>query len=161
MPPAATLQQIMLAQVDPAADVIWGSVATIISREGTEDRRPRTPEEWTAVRRGAVALIDATDQLLIEGLRVSASRFASEGPGALDSDQIGQRIAANRPVFDRFTRELGDAGFNALAAIDAQDPAALAQAGGELEQRCEACHVTFWYPNQVIPALPADLVPPP
>jgi cytochrome c556 len=70
-----------------------------------------------------------------------------------------RRIVANRPVFDRFALRLGDAAFDALAAIDAQDPAALARAGGKLEERCESCHVTFWYPSQVIPALPADMVP--
>jgi hypothetical protein len=46
-----------------------------------------------------------------------------------------------------------------LAAIDAKDPAALVKAGGTLDEICESCHLTFWYPNQVIPPLPAVIAP--
>ena len=41
-----------------------------------------------------------------------------------------------------------------LSAIDAKDPTALVAAGGNLDEVCESCHMTFWYPNQVIPAFP-------
>ena len=32
----------MDSMVDPVADVIWNSVATIITKEGVEERAPRT-----------------------------------------------------------------------------------------------------------------------
>jgi hypothetical protein len=51
---------------------------------------------------------------------------------------------------------LRDAGMAALRATDAKDPQALMMAGGGMEAVCEACHVTFWYPNQVIPTFPAE-----
>ena len=40
-----------------------------------------------------------------------------------------------------------------LAAIDAEDPQALVTAGGNLNEVCESCHMTFWYPNRVISPL--------
>jgi cytochrome c556 len=36
----------------------------------------------------------------------------------------------------------------ALAAIDAKDADALMNAGGVIDKACEACHMTYWYPNQ-------------
>jgi hypothetical protein len=29
------------------------------------------------------------------------------------------------------------------------------KAGGVIDEICEGCHLTFWYPNQVIPSLPS------
>ena len=46
------------------------------------------------------------------------------------------------------TNLLSMAGLQALAAIDARNPQALLEAGGAIDAACEACHVTYWYPNQ-------------
>src|SRR5499427_7925639 len=48
----ATIKDIMDSVVDPSADFIWDSVSTIVTRKGTEERRPRTDMEWKEVRRG-------------------------------------------------------------------------------------------------------------
>src|SRR5262245_45134129 len=58
--PTATIKDIMDSVVDPSADYIWESVSTIVTKAGTEERRPRTPEDWKQVRRRAIALIEAT-----------------------------------------------------------------------------------------------------
>jgi putative CocE/NonD family hydrolase len=150
----ASLQQLMRAEVDTAADGVWNAVQTVITRSGTEERQPRTPEEWTTVRNAAITLVEATNLLIMEGRRVVATEFPAEAGGALDSVHIQALIAANRPAFDAFSAALRGAGVRAIAAIDARDPVALVTAGGEIDSVCEACHLTFWYPNQVIPALP-------
>lgn len=152
--PVATIQELMQAQVDPLADDVWGSVETIISATGVEERQPQTPEEWAAVRRSTVSLVEAANLLMIEGRTVSRVQFAAEAAGALDSQQIEQRLNANRAAFNQLAAALRAGGLQALAAIDARNAPALVRAGGELDEICEACHVSFWYPNQVIPALP-------
>ena len=40
--PTASIKDIMDSLVDPSADVLWESVATIVSAKGTEERRPKT-----------------------------------------------------------------------------------------------------------------------
>ena len=45
-------------------------------------------------------------------------------------------------------------GLQALEAIDAHDARALLRVGGSLDAVCEACHLRFWYPNQLIPPFP-------
>jgi cytochrome c556 len=60
---------------------------------------------------------------------------------------------ATHEVFTQFARNLQDAGLKALAAITAKDAQGLMDAGGTIDEACEACHVTYWYPNQKRPGL--------
>lgn len=142
-----TIQELMDTRVDPSADVLWDSVAFIASAKGEEDRRPRTSAEWDAVRRSALALIEAVNELSTPGRRV-ASVDTAPGPGELRAPAIQRRIDANPDTFVQRAGALKSAAQKALAAIDAKDADALMNAGGLIDKACEACHVTYWYPNQ-------------
>lgn len=145
----ATVRELMDGIIDPSADALWDSVAYIATPKGVEDRRPRTDAEWKAVRTSAITLIEAANLLVLPGRRVGAGQSGPPpGPGELSAAQIDQRIAATRGSFSQFARGLQDAGLKALAAIDAQDPQKLMDAGGIIDEACEACHVTYWYPDQ-------------
>lgn len=146
----------MQAEVDRSADGVWNAVAEVSSKNGTEEHRPKTPEEWAEVRLSAITLIEAANLLVMDGRRVGAKDFPAEADGALDSKQIQALIDTRRAQFNAFAAALRDTSLTALAAIDAMDPDALVKAGGAIEGVCEACHLTFWYPNQVIPAFPKD-----
>ena len=63
----ATIKDIMDSMVDPSADFLWESVATIVTRKGTEERRPRTDDDWKMVRRAAITLVEATNLLIMDG----------------------------------------------------------------------------------------------
>ena len=79
--PVTSIQDIMLSVIDPSADAIWESVATIITYEGTEERRPRTDEDWVPLRHDAVRLVEATNLLLMADREVARSGFQAENPG--------------------------------------------------------------------------------
>ena len=57
----------MISIVDPQADVLWNAVATIIDASGTEERQPKTEEEWATVRRSAVQMVEVSNLLLVPG----------------------------------------------------------------------------------------------
>jgi hypothetical protein len=152
--PKASLQQLMNLQIDPAADFIWGSVGTVITRAGTENREPRTDAEWQAVRDHSIALIEATNLLLIPGRRVAEREFPSDAPGVLSSSEIEHKIERERAAFDAFAIALRKVGLQVLLAADRKDVAALSEAGEAMDGVCEACHVSNWYPHQIIPPLP-------
>src|SRR5262245_5548498 len=78
--PTATIKDIMDSMVDPSADVLWDSVATIVSAAGTEEKQPRTDEEWADVHRNAVRLVEATNLLLIEGRHVALAGQKADNP---------------------------------------------------------------------------------
>jgi len=152
--PIATIQELMQAEVDASADSIWDAVETTASQGGEEHKQPRTAEEWQAVRRNAIVLIEAANLLTVANRRLSNAPFPAEATGALDSAEIARRITSNRTAFNQYALALRQTAQTLLTAIDARDPKALLVTGGVLDEVCENCHMTFWYPNQVIPAFP-------
>jgi len=153
--PVATVQDIMLSMVDPKADNIWNSVATIVTLEGTEERRPRTDEDWTNLHHDAITLVEATNLLLMER-QVAKPGVKSENPGIeLEPDQIAERIAQDRSTWNQHVRDLHDQGMVMLKAIEAHDVDTLFDQGGNLDAVCEGCHRQYWYPD------PQHHAPPP
>jgi hypothetical protein len=79
--PTATVKDLMQSVVDPNADVVWLAVTTVQSNKGTVETRPKTDEEWTKVRHGAVALMEASNLLMVPGRHVAKPGEKSETPG--------------------------------------------------------------------------------
>jgi hypothetical protein len=148
--PKASIREIMDAEVDPAADVLWDAVATNITLAGRDDRQPRTPEEWQAVRRSAIMLLEATNLLVMEGRRI-APPDTPLTPGELNPTVLQQRLDSNRAPFVGFAQALRNVSLKALDAIDAKDATRLFEAGGEIDEACEACHLVYWYPPDAAP----------
>jgi cytochrome c556 len=140
----------MDATVDPSADALWDSVAISYTAKGADERQPHTEDEWRAVRRHAITLLEASNLLVMNG-RHAAPQGTRAGEGELGPDEIDRRIAANPDAFVQFAHGLHATAAKALQAIDRKDSEGLLQAGGEIDAACEACHVTYWYPNQKIP----------
>ena len=102
MRPVATIKDIMTSIIAPTSDVLWSAVSTDIGPNGPEEHMPRTDEEWAAVRKSAVQLLESTNLLLIEGRRVAKPGEKSAAPGAeLEPDQIDALIKADRQTFAR------------------------------------------------------------
>ena len=60
------MKQLMTWVIDPAADVVWDSVGTIMTEAGTKEVAPHTGEQWDAVRNGAAMLAESGNLLMIE-----------------------------------------------------------------------------------------------
>ena len=120
--PVADVKQLMQGIVDPSADVVWESVATIFTKEGVEDRRPRTADEWANVRNHAMMLTEAGNLLMMP------SR-------AKDGDE-----------WMKMAQELVDTSAVALRAAEAKNVEGLYDVGGKIDEVCEKCHKKYW-PN--------------
>lgn len=152
--PTASIQEVMDAVVDPAADAIWDAVSTTTTKDGTEVKQPTSDEEWKVLRHQAVSLAEAANLLVIDGRQVAhAGRQLDDSgtPGILTAPEIEKAIAANRPAYVKAAHDLHDTAVAVLAAIDTKQPAAVIAAGGKIERACEHCHVQFWYPNGQAP----------
>ena len=146
--PTATVEDIMRAMVDPAADAMWDAVVTTVTEAGIEKVRPETDDDWLALEHGAIMLIEAGNLLRMDGRRIAADGSVSELPGIdLAPDEIAVRVAENRDAWTRLARELHDAGVVMLGAVRAQDVDALLAGGDRLDVACESCHSRFWYPD--------------
>lgn len=153
---SATLQELMQYEIDPAADSIWDSVGSSTTADGTLQKSPRTPEDWTNLRRSAVILLEATNLLVIPQRKVSVKGFPSDGPGVLSSLEIEKRLADDPGSFNALAQSLRQSARRVLAAIEAHDSTGLMREGAELDSACEACHVANWYPRQIVPPLPEN-----
>jgi len=155
--PTAGIQDIMAGMIDPAADFLWESVSSTVTEQGTEEKQPRTDEEWKEVRRQALILTESANLLLVEGRHVAREGKQLEDhntPGNLTLAQVEQAIAADRATFVAFGQALHDAGATLLKAADEKDVQAIVNGGEVLDGVCESCHLKFWYPGQKIPPLP-------
>jgi hypothetical protein len=114
--PVASVKQIMNGIVQPAANVVFGSVGTIISAAGIVEKAPKTDEEWAAVGSSAVALVESANLLV-----------------------IGDR-AVDREDWVKMSRALAEAGMEALKATEAKSTDGVLSAGAAVNESCDNCH---------------------
>jgi hypothetical protein len=155
----ASIQELMDAVIDPAADGLWDSVGITVTSKGTEMRQPRTTEEWQEARRRAIALIEGTNLLIMDGRKLVApgSEVLDQNTQGVVSATEGQELLESQhQAFVQFSRALHAVGEQMLKAIDAKDAAGMMNAGAAMDGVCENCHLKFWYPHQVIPELPPE-----
>lgn len=117
--PVADVKQLMQSVVDPAADVVWGAVGTIVSKDGTQEIAPKDDAEWAVVRNNAVVLTESGNLLMM------GSRPKDDGE------------------WMRYCRELIDVGTRAVKAAEAKDKDAVFEVGGEIYAICSSCHERY------------------
>lgn len=149
----STIRELMQSMVAPSAQGLWDSVGRVSDAKGTRDLEPRSDEEWAAVRRHAVSLMESTNLLLIRGRHVARdgqqTLKADEAvPGSeLPPAEIEKQINQSWAVWTAMAHTLHQSAASMLDAIDKKDVARLESTGSDLDGVCEACHVTFWYPQ--------------
>jgi hypothetical protein len=110
---------LMQSTIDPNASVIWDSVKQIVTKDGTEDIRPRTEEQWADVRHAAVTLAESGNLLMLV-------------PRAKDGDEWMKRA-----------QELITTGEAAIRAADARNADQLFTVGGDIYDACTNCHKKY------------------
>ncbi len=118
--PMVDVKQLMVSIVDPAADVLWDSVGTVISEEGVDEWYPKTDEEWAAVENSAIVLMESGNLLM-----------------------IGDR-ARDQQAWMQMSRQMIDAAAEALAATRSKDPDAVFAVGETVYFACDRCHGLYW-----------------
>jgi len=145
----STVKDIMESIIDPSADVLWRAVGTIMDKEGVQELLPKTQEDWLEQRRAAVRIIEGGNLLMMRGREAAPAGTKSEAPGVeLEPAEIAALIKKKRKSFDAFAKALQAIGLEALRASEAKNPDLLVEIGGRMEDVCESCHKTFWYPQE-------------
>jgi hypothetical protein len=118
--PVASVQQLMESTIEPAAEVLFESVGTVITFSGVEEIAPKNDEEWAVVRHNAMTLAESGNLLM-----------------------IGDR-ARDQGDWIKMSQALVDVGVVALKAAEAKNPEALFEAGGQVYEVCQQCHRKYW-----------------
>jgi hypothetical protein len=144
----SSVKDVMESMIDPSADTLWGAAGTVVDKQGTQDLSPKTPEAWLDVRHAAVRIIEGANLLMMPGREAAPVGAKSDAPGVeLEPPEITVLIKKKRKSFDAFARALQALGLEALRATEAKDVPLLEDIGGRMENVCESCHQTFWYPQ--------------
>jgi hypothetical protein len=144
--PTATVREIMNSIVDPSSDVLWDSVEVEATLAGTRKKAPGSDAEWNVLRQNAIALVEASNLLLIPGRRIAAPGDKAEDPRADRNPEEIQLLMTQDPAsWTRFAHGLHDAAMESLNAIRAKDVQQLLNAGDVLDRACERCHEVYWY----------------
>lgn len=122
--PATDTQQLMRWIMEPAADIVWLSVQTVMTLEGTEEIAPETDEEWDRLRNAAATLAESGNLLMMEA-------------HAKDHDDWMQ-----------ISQGLIDVSKRAVEAAQAHDAQALFDAGGLIYNVCTSCHQQYQVSTQ-------------
>ena len=155
--PTGTVREIMGLMVDPSADFIWQSVATTVTAAGIDERRPRTDDEWTMVKRSAMTLVEATNLLLIDRPTGTKEDISANPNIELSPAEIDVLRQKDPQLWKNFVKALYDSAIPALNAINAKDADALLNSGEAIDVACENCHLHYWYPpNRTPPAAPSQ-----
>jgi hypothetical protein len=117
--PVADVRGVMNAVLDPGADLVWGSVGTIITEQGTEERFPKNDEEWEAVENGAFAVAEGANLLMMENR------------------------AVDRDEWIRLCQALIEVASRTVKAVEDRDKDAVFRLGGDIYSVCTNCHQKY------------------
>jgi hypothetical protein len=144
--PFGTFREVMKSIVEPNADFIWDSVATTITAKGEERKEPRTDDEWDEEHQHAIALVEATNLLLVPNRHVAKPDEKADNPEyERDPKEVEAMLAADRATFLRHVGALREAALTMLKAVEAKNVQGIDDTGGVLDKACEDCHMTYWY----------------
>jgi hypothetical protein len=153
---SATIKDIMLHVVDPAGDMVWDSVATVVDKQGLHETVPITDEDWFKVRSGVITLIEASNLLIVPGRAMARPGEKSIAPGVeLEPAEMEVLVNKDREGWNRRAKDLHDISLKVLAVVEKKDAQALFDIGEDLDKACENCHRAYWYPNEQIPDFPS------
>ena len=118
--PVGTVEDVMHDVVYPHAEVVWDSVGTIVTAEGTNEIRPGNEDEWLHVVQSALTLAEAGNLLMMDGRALDSADWMTYANGLIDAATKVMEAAENR------------------------DDQGVFDTGGELYAACTACHEQYW-----------------
>jgi hypothetical protein len=141
MKPLVSVKELMRDMIDPASDLVFGSIGTIIIDRNIREIEPKTDDDWQRIRTGAVTMAEGVYLLKVK------RPFAPPGDennsaGAEAPELSPAQIAAKIEALRNVSREV-------LDIVDRKDKNELWEASDNLDQACESCHLQFWYPNEL------------
>ena len=148
--PVVSVKELMRDMIDPASDFVFDAVKVESSKTGTEERLPKTDADWDRIRIGAVTLAEGVSLLKIpRPFAPPGDENNSRGPEAseLSPAQIKAKLEADPVLWNAKIEALRNVGLEILEIVKNRKTDELFEAGGNLDQACEACHLEYWYPG--------------
>lgn len=148
--PVVSVKELMRDMLDPASDFIFDSVKVVMSQHGTVETVPKTAQDWDKIRFGAVTLAEGVYLLKIpRPFAPPGDENNSIGPDAteLSPAQIKAKLDADPVLWNAKIEALRNVGLEVIEIVKQKNVKELWEAGDNLDQACESCHLQYWYPG--------------
>jgi hypothetical protein len=149
--PVVSVKELMHDMIDPLADNIFDAVGTEMSAKGTIEREPKTDEDWERIQIGAVSIAEGASLLKIpRPFAPPGDQNNSTGPEAVELSpaQIKAKLEADPVEWNARIEALRNVGLEVLDIVKRKDVKELWDAGYNLDEACENCHKSYWYPGE-------------
>jgi hypothetical protein len=146
-----SVKELMRDMIDPLSDNIFDSVKTVITEKGTVETTPKTDADWEKIRIGAVTLAEGIYLLKIpRPIAPPGDENNGTGPNAVELTpaQIKAKLEADPVEWNARIEALRNVGLEVLDIVKRKDVKELWDAGENLDQACENCHRSYWYPGE-------------
>ncbi|HEY2150402.1 MAG TPA: hypothetical protein VGH34_06330 [Vicinamibacterales bacterium] len=150
MTPVVSVKELMSHMIDPIADNIFDAVWWDTTDKGVVEHRPKSDEDWDKVKTGAVTIVEGIELLKVPRPFAPAGDVNNSvglNPPELSPTQIKAKIDKDPVLWIAKIQALRNVGLEVLEVVKKKDVDALWQAGGDLDEACEACHLEYWYPG--------------
>jgi len=150
MKPVVSVKELMRDLIDPIADDIFESVSVRINQKGTFEKKPVTDADWDRIRVGGTTMAEAAYLLKVpRPFAPPGDLNNSQGPNALElsPDQITAKVEKDPVEWNARIEALRNVGLQVLDIVKRKNVEELWDAGENLDVACEACHSSYWYPN--------------
>jgi hypothetical protein len=148
--PIVSVKELMRDMLDPASDFIFDAVKVEIGKNGTKETVPRTDKDWEKIRIGAVTLAEGVYLLKIPRPFAppgDENNTTGEHPTELTPAQIQAKLESDPVLWNAKIEALRNVGLQVIEIVKKKDVTELWDAGDNLDQACESCHLQYWYPG--------------
>ena len=114
----ASVDQLMLGTIQHAAEVYWGSVSTVVDKDGIHEHFPQNDGEWTDAWSAAITIAESGNLLMMP----ERTRGAEWDALALQLVEVGTRAAQ---------------------AAESRSADGVLEQGEKVYDVCTACHMKF------------------
>jgi cytochrome c556 len=151
MKPVVSVKELMRDMIDPIADNIFDSVAIIVDKKGTKEYMPKTDEDWEKIRVGGTTIAEGVYLLKVaRPFTPPGEENNSTGPDAveLSSAAITDKVRKDPVEWNARIEALRNVGLEVLDTVKKKNIQELWDASDNLDNACEACHKSYWYPGE-------------
>ena len=151
MTPVVSVKELMRDFIDPASDYVFDSIGTVITEKGRVEKMPKTDEDWDKIRIGGVMMAEGAYLLKVpRPFAPAGDQNNSTGPEPeeLSPAQIKAKLEADPVLWNAKIEVLRNVGLQVLEIVKKRDTQQLWDAGDNLDQACESCHLAYWYPGE-------------
>ena len=149
--PVVSVKELMRDMIDPASDFVFDAVGTVLTRGKRIDKIPKTDADWDRIRIGAVTMAEGAYLLKIPRPFAPAgdeNNSAGPEPAELSPSQIKAKLLADPVLWNAKIEALRNVGLEVMEIVKRKDVNELWDAGENLDQACESCHLEYWYPGE-------------